>query len=189
MKHHMIEVSHLKICWACPHGYYLVECSVKYFCFPCCQHACVNLGLGPTIDLVVSQTRWLARSVIDIQEEVKSWAGSMQLIWYNLLLTFTWNRVSAIDRGELDRSIYQDLQWRSAEEVSTSGSMWDAKAQDLSVLERAALTITDKLATERRSLKEVEQQLKSIDKVLIHLPKYLYWPCLVKLNGFFHFAI
>jgi hypothetical protein len=37
-------------------------------------------------------------------------------------------------------------------------------------LERAALTITDKLATERRSLKEVEQQLKSIDKVLIRLP-------------------
>lgn len=59
----------------------------------------------------------------------------------------------------MDRLIYQDLQERGAEEASTSGASFNAEL----------LITNEQLAAERRSLQEVEQLLKSIDKVLGYL--------------------
>jgi hypothetical protein len=59
----------------------------------------------------------------------------------------------------MDRLIYQDLQERCAEEASISGV-------DRSGSEIESLSTNEQLAKERRKLQEVEQLLKSVDKVL-----------------------
>lgn len=59
----------------------------------------------------------------------------------------------------MDRFIYQGLQERYAEEASTSGA--NRSGSDIE-----PLVTNEQLAMERRNLQEVEQLLKSVDKVL-----------------------
>lgn len=70
-----------------------------------------------------------------------------------------WNRKGATEGEYLDRFIYQDLQERCAEEASTSGTDRSGSVID-------SLMTNEQLAMERRNLQEVEQLIKSVDKVL-----------------------
>lgn len=67
----------------------------------------------------------------------------------------------------MDRFIYQDLQERCDEGDSTSGA-----DRSGSVIE--PLLSNEQLALERRNLQEVEQLLKSVDKVLNSSSSFLY---------------
>lgn len=75
------------------------------------------------------------------------------------------HRIGANEDDELDRLLYQELRERSVEEASSSGAI-EGMSWNWNLLE--GLNISDKLTAERRRLQEMEQQLKSIDKVYKH---------------------